>query len=56
MDNILSKPKNSGGWGLKDIVVFGQSLAAKSLWVFLTRDSLWRHILIEKYIDPLSIV
>lgn len=38
------------------MAVFGQSLAAKSLLVFLTRDSLWRHIQIEKYIAPLSIV
>jgi hypothetical protein len=24
----------------------------KSLWTFLTRDNLWRHILVDKYIVP----
>jgi hypothetical protein len=41
-------PKESGGWGLKDGVKFGQALAAKSLWVFLTKESLWKNILIAK--------
>jgi hypothetical protein len=30
----LSKPKNVGGWGLKDLCTFGCSLAAKSLCGF----------------------
>jgi hypothetical protein len=42
----LTKPKECGGWGLKDGVKFGQALAAKSLWVFLTQESLWKNILI----------
>jgi hypothetical protein len=46
----LSKPKGFGGWGLKDVFIFGKALAAKSLWVFLTRDNLWQRILIDKYI------
>jgi hypothetical protein len=32
--------------------MFGHALATKSLWVFLTQDSLWRKILIDKYISP----
>jgi hypothetical protein len=52
----LSKPKALGGWGLKDRVMFGQVLASKSLWVFLMQESLWSHILITKYISPLSVV
>jgi hypothetical protein len=30
-----------GGWGLNDEVMFGHALAAKLLWVFLMKESLW---------------
>jgi hypothetical protein len=43
-------PKHFGGWGLKDIWLFGKALAVKSLTIFLTIDSLWRQTLIDKYI------
>jgi hypothetical protein len=52
----LFAPKDVGGWGLKDLVSFGRALVAKSLWVFLSSDSLWRRILIAKYIEPGSIL
>jgi hypothetical protein len=52
----LSKPKCMGGWGLKDGSVFGCALATKSMWVLLMQDSLWRRILIDKYISLASIV
>jgi hypothetical protein len=52
----LSAPKNASGWGLKDLVSFGCALVVKSLWVFLSSDSLWRSILIAKYIEPGSIL
>jgi hypothetical protein len=38
----IAKPKYMGGWGLKHIHLFGKSLAAKSLWNLLTKDSLLR--------------
>jgi hypothetical protein len=28
----IAKPKKAGGWGIKNIFMFGQDLAAKSLW------------------------
>lgn len=37
-------------------MVFGYSLATKSLWVFLSRDDLWRCIKKEKYINNESIL
>jgi len=48
---ILS-PKELGGWGLKDIHLFGHSLAEKSLWNMINKESLWRRILIQNYITP----
>jgi hypothetical protein len=36
----LSKPKDLGGWGVNDLSIFCKSQALKSVWVFLTQDSL----------------
>jgi hypothetical protein len=52
----LSKPKKFGGWGLKDTWLFGKASITKSLWIFITRDNLWRLILMEKYIAPDTIL
>jgi hypothetical protein len=51
----IEKPKG-GGWGLKDIHTFGKSLAAKSLWNPITKDSLWRRITVQKYVAPNSLL
>jgi hypothetical protein len=53
---MLSNPKLVGGWGIKNIILFGHALVEKSLWVFLSSDSLWRSILIAKYIEPGTII
>lgn len=36
----LVVPKLLGGWGLKDIHLFGKSLVVKSPWNMITRESL----------------
>jgi hypothetical protein len=36
---ILSMPKSLGGWGLKDLLIFGHALVSKSLQTFLTREA-----------------
>jgi hypothetical protein len=51
----IALPKRWGGWGLKDVHLFGKSLAARSLWNFITKPILWRAILIDKYVSPDSI-
>jgi hypothetical protein len=51
-----SYPKNIRGWGLKDIHLFGHSLAAKSLWQMMTKDNLWSKIITHKYIAPNSLL
>jgi hypothetical protein len=40
--NKVANPKDQGGWGLKDVVTFGRSLANKSVWKFISLDSLWK--------------
>jgi hypothetical protein len=52
----MAIPKELEGWGLKHIHLFGQSLVAKSLWIVLTKDSLWSRILVQKDIAPDSLV
>lgn len=47
----VALPKSLGGWGLKDIFSFGRSLAAKPLWNFISKYSLWKQILAQKNIS-----
>jgi len=49
---LIATPKSQGCWDLKDIHLCGRSLATKSLWNLHTIDSLWRRIIIHKYIAP----
>eukprot|EP00253_Pinus_taeda_P010718 PITA_10718 len=37
----IAFPKRWGGWGLKDLPLFAQALAAKIGWTLLTRQNLW---------------
>eukprot|EP01018_Ginkgo_biloba_P002298 Gb_28324 [translate_table: standard] len=53
---LIASPKGLGGWGLKNIHLFRQSLAAKSLWLLISKESLWRRIIIQKYIAPNSLI
>jgi ribonuclease HI len=53
--DILTKPRKAGGWGLKSIFSFNTALLASSLWRAVTIDSIWHRIVIDKYIDPLSL-
>jgi hypothetical protein len=43
-------PKNLGGWGLKNIYLFSQSLAARSLWRLTHNFSLWGRVMRSKYL------
>jgi len=46
----MAKPKVQGGWDLKNIFLFGQALATKSLWRLFKIEGLWGRVMIEKYI------
>jgi hypothetical protein len=47
---MIARPKIYGGWGLKNMDMFGRALAAKSLWRCLTKDGLWNKVVKDKYI------
>lgn len=50
--DIIDRPKEWGGWGIKDIQPFASSLASKSRWRLLTEDNLWIVVVKRKYIVP----
>jgi len=47
---LLSMPKNKGGWGLKNLSLFSQALRLKSLWRGLTANTFWCQVLADKYL------
>jgi hypothetical protein len=46
----LAKPKKDGGWGIKNIFIFGKALAAKSMWRCLMMPGLWHEVIMKKYL------
>jgi ribonuclease HI len=46
----LSRPKRSGGWGLKNLAIFNTTLLANSFWRAVTLDSIWHRVIMDKYI------
>jgi len=46
----ITKPKKVGGWGIKNIIIFGQALTAKSLWICLMLLGLWCDVIMQKYL------
>lgn len=49
-------PKKWGGWGLKDVHAFGCALLSRSIWIFFSKCSLWKEVLIDKYIPSGNIL
>ena len=52
----LACPKSLGGWGLKSPIIFAKSLAAKSVWNVINGLGLWAHIVLQKYVHPMSLL
>eukprot|EP00253_Pinus_taeda_P017522 PITA_17522 len=50
----IARPKEWGGWGIKNLACFSQSLAAKLAWRLNSNENLWTSVSKRKYIDPLS--
>jgi hypothetical protein len=48
---VLSRPKSSGGWGLKNLTHFNLALLAKTLWHTLFDRGLWHNIVMDKYLS-----
>jgi hypothetical protein len=38
--DLLAKPKQKGGWGIRNIFHFNRALAANSLWRVLTKEGI----------------
>ena len=53
---VLANPKTLGGWGLKVPALFAKALAAKSVWNIIHGSGLWVHIVMQKYIWPLTLL
>eukprot|EP00253_Pinus_taeda_P010579 PITA_10579 len=51
----IARPKDWGGWGIKNLFDFSVSLAAKSSWRLITSENLWTRVVKRKYIDPLPL-
>eukprot|EP00253_Pinus_taeda_P008844 PITA_08844 len=51
----IARPKEWGGWGVKQLADFCQSLAAKSGWRIVEAENLWTRVVKRKYIDPTPI-
>ena len=51
----VARPKEWGGWGIKDLTDFSISLAAKSGWRIIKMENLWTRVVKRKYIDPVPL-
>lgn len=53
--DCLTIPIESGGWGILDMEVFGNSLIIKSLWRCLQGKGKWHEIINQKYLAGVSV-
>eukprot|EP00253_Pinus_taeda_P026386 PITA_26386 len=51
----VARPKEWGGWGIKDLPAFGPSLVAKLGWRIIKMENLWTKVVKQKYIDPIPL-
>lgn len=52
----LAKPKEYGGWGLKNIFYFGNALTTKSLWRSPFSKGQWSEVIKAKYMKNEDLV
>ena len=52
----FSWPKDSGGWGIKNLHWFSIALRVKNFWMVLQNYGLWHQVLIGKYLRNQSMV
>jgi hypothetical protein len=53
---ILSRPKNIGGWGFCNLSLFNIALNASKLWRVLTQPSIWQKVIKEKYLHNMMLM
>ena len=54
--NKIIRPKEWGGWGIKNLLSFSKSLAAKLAWRLISTESLWVLVIKRKYISQGSVL
>ena len=52
----ITKPKEWGGWGIKNLPSFSKSLAAKLAWRLISSDYLWASVIKRIYINQGSVL
>ena len=52
----ITRPKEWGGWGIKNLPSFSKSLAAKLAWHLISTESLWVSVIKRKYINQASVL
>jgi hypothetical protein len=53
--DVVEKPKNFGGWGLRNLFLFNRYLAANTLWRVMTKACIWHTIIKYKYLPYVSV-
>jgi hypothetical protein len=51
----IAKPKSLSGWELKNIHHFGMVFTIKSICRLINHLGLWKKVMMQKYIEPLSL-
>ena len=53
----IAQPKETGGWGIKNLPLFTKALEAKSLWrPTQNTNSLWGTVVCSKYFSNMEII
>lgn len=52
----LARPKEYGGWGIKNLFHFGTTLATKNIWKSLFAPGMWNDVIITKYLNRDTVV
>lgn len=52
----ISIPKQQGGWGIKDLKMFGQALICRTLWRGIFGSSTWSNIIRQRYMKGKDII
>jgi hypothetical protein len=54
--HTIAKPKQLGGWGLRNIFVFYRALAMNTLWRALMKPGIWHRVIKDKYYPHVPVV
>jgi len=53
---LLARPKQFGGWGIRNIFCFSRALGTKSLWRGLMQPAIWKRVLKYKYFSHTPVI